>query len=1695
MEDKVEIPERPEISEKSRSLDAQSFSGEKSPNGQEGRVLKRKHFSSKKNEEEISLGQVKKRRKGRKEVSLSSLENASDKSKKGLDSTKSGLKLNGFAWSGKNSSKRNRKKGNGAVSSYENLQNLGSFMPLSHSLDDNVIVVPKRPRGFSGRNKFQSNHVGKQKVNSKSKGVISQLTTSTSKSCAGFSRSKLNGDPKEPVKSRVGKRKKVLDELKDNSSSGPTSFSQIKGDDGGSVQVTGSRAAKRARRNHGEGGKPDGDKQAREEVKWSPVKNCVSAFEELLEDDEENLEQNAARMLSSRFDPNCTGFSGRGSASRSQSADGSFFSPMFEGAFKSLGVVASEGLEAVSDSAGRVLRPRKQHKHKGIFRRQRRHFYEVCSLDLDPYWVVNQRIKVFWPLDQSWYFGLVNDYDSVSKLHYIKYDDRDEEWIDLQNERFKLLLLPGEVPGKSYPDKPGLKGCKKRDEDVDVNFMDENVIGNFMESEPIISWLSRSAHRMKSSQLSIMKKQAHSRVLKNLPQPSSFENSIAIPVGSDAVGPSIPYADKFYMGSAKPDRSAVGEVTEKSLEAGACSSDRKMPLVYYRRRFLNRGQGVTNMLVEKSVCRSADGSVSLLASVIDRVGALNEFKIPPQDSRMKELKLVDRDISLTSAGNCALLKFSFSLVSEAGLKLSLPPVQVFDLAFGAENSWLYTTLVLFKYGKLVTLWPDVQVEMLFVDNIVGLRFMLFEGCLKQAVAFLCFILTFFHQPKEYGQLGGDLQLPVTSIRFKLSGLRDLGRQLEFVFYNFLELKSSKWLNLDNKLKNHCIFTKELPLSECTYANIKNLQSGSEEIHSTPICRGPVSFQERSRRNTLCRNCSSCKFDERLRRFPPLVLSFAAVPTFFLSLHLNVLMENNVASVSLQNQCRVSLHECSENFDKLTGGDVSFVCDSLIQESEIAIENMRCSSKYAAADCVHSKVEPVATSVDDGTDLPKTSRKPLNSALDVSGVSVGCQGAGKSISDRNVTGLEGYPCHTGSWTCIGQSSSAAPDCPSFPEKSENGGLSQLNNISMQTSSVVDVESQSLNQPAQTAKAPLNNLSSQTMAHSTICSPNPTAPRSMWHRNRHVSRPKLWPDFVSSGFVNGHKKPRSQVSYLLPLGGYSFGSKPRSHRRKAHCYRRIKDDNVKKVSDGSGSPQGYPDSISCDANILVTVGDRGWRECGAQVVLESVDHKDWNLLVKIAGTTKYSHKAHQFLQPGMTNRYTHAMMWKGGKDWILEFPDKSQWILFKDMYEECYNRNIRSALVKNIPIPGVRVVDDSDHTPVEVPFVRTQKYFRQIGTEVDVAMDPSRIVYDMETDDEEWISKLRISHNYGTKTLEISEEIFERVMDTFEKIAYAQQRENFTSDEIAHLMAGVGPMDVIKAIYEHWQQKRQRKGMPLIRQLQPALWERYHDQVKEWESAMSKKHNFSDGYKEKVVLSEKPPMFAFCLRPRGLEAPNKGTKQRSQRKFMVLGHHSGVLFGDTDGLQITGRKLNGFAVGDEKALVTDRSYVSSDVSPLLQTLMKLSPSDAVGPGIPSVTSDWSERNQYSGLHRNKMTRVGTNLSARSSQMASIQSNQRVMGMRNGAGRLNIGSSEWHSPKSWELDGFQRKSKNHFGGPDFDEFRLRDASGAAQHALNMAKLKRERAYRLFIKADNAVHKAVIALMTAEALKVSGKDSNGEG
>ncbi|KAK9992905.1 hypothetical protein SO802_022608 [Lithocarpus litseifolius] len=75
-----------------------------------------------------------------------------------------------------------------------------------------------------------------------------------------------------------------------------------------------------------------------------------------------------------------------------------------------------------------------------------------------------------------------------------------------------------------------------------------------------------------------------------------------------------------------------------------------------------------------------------------------------------------------------------------------------------------------------------------------------------------------------------------------------------------------------------------------------------------------------------------------------------------------------------------------------------------------------------------------------------------------------------------------------------------------------------------------------------------------------------------------------------------------------------------------------------------------------------------------------------------------------------------------------------------------------------------------------------------------------------------------------------------------------------------------------------------------------------------------------------------MFAFCLKPRGLEVPNKGSKQRSRRKFSVSGQSNSIL-GDQDGFHAFGRRLNGFAFADDKFVYLghSHSYESHEFSP--------------------------------------------------------------------------------------------------------------------------------------------------------------------
>ncbi|XP_022976083.1 uncharacterized protein LOC111476594 [Cucurbita maxima] len=1638
---------------KSRSLDLKSLYESKVSKEVQNKRLKRKVRAEDGDEQKTE-------RRNRKTVSLSNFSSIYSRSRRCLDEVYDA----GLGSSGHDSKKALKSE------SREKLNSSSEFNKLPLILDENVMQIPKRKRGgFVRRKKSVDGQILKPygQLDGKA-GIVGQISKSSAK------------DPSDQVECCKTNRKPGPKDSKEKGQNGLSSTRHLKKGDGQVDQLIKvnesnftlllkeegehidhsavkpvSLSPKKSQRNVRKRKISASGSKSNSKEGEASISHSTNRRDGFPEEDEENLEENAARMLSSRFDQNCTGFSSNPKGSLPPANGLSFLLPPGHH-IDSRGL--KHGSESASvDSAGRVLRPRTPRKEKKSSRK-RRHFYEIFFGDLDAFWVLNRRIKVFWPLDQIWYYGLVNDYDNERKLHHVKYDDRDEEWIDLQNERFKLLLLPSEVPGREERRKPvvGSNPANKRGrprsrkgKETDAAILEDNCsTGSYKDSEPIISWLARSTQCSKSSPSHSSKRQKTS--------------CLSLKSGSQANEKPANLRVKF---SGLPERLGDMDRLEKSAsEITTCSKTSKLPIVYFRKRFRNIG---TEVSLKRGTDYAYRRKHASFFSSVGKIDDLEERDISPRRTEAHRL--------LWCVDDAGLLQLAIPVmeVGQLRFELSIPEYSFLNVTSCAETFWLFHLAMFIQYGTLTLLWPKVQLELLFVDNVVGLRFLLFEGYLMQAVAFIFLVLKMFRSPGKQGRYA-DFQCPVTSIRFKFSCLLDIGKQLVFAFYNFSEIKNSKWVHLDWRLKKYCIVAKQLPLTECTYDNIKRLQNSKRQFHTSPFHGQSSSVKVKQKISSLGINLkgaacvsnghSNLCSNEMKRNFPAFALSFTAAPTFFLSLHLKLLMEQCVSHLRLQHHDSV---EHPENFGKLTVDDIYM---------DDCANSLSTSSKTSDIwnSCAQSDLGTGISDCEDGDGVQSSQYK--RSSLVVAETCAGSRDSDKARNDvkRRMRSL-------------GKNKSKKVILLPNVARSDNDSF--LNDLSVEVPSFQPVDGEL--HSAQHSMDIAWNVNT-----GIIPSPNPTAPRSTWHRNKNNSPFGLvshgWSDgkdFLNKSLGNRMKKPRTQVSYLLPFGAFDYSSKNRNSYPKAIPFKRIRRASEKRLDVASGSQRNL-ELLSCDANVLITLGDRGWRECGARVVLEVFDHNEWKLAVKLSGITKYSYKAHQFLQPGSTNRYTHAMMWKGEKDWILEFPDRSQWAIFKELHEECYNRNIRAASVKNIPIPGVCLIEENDEHVAEVAFMRNpSQYFRQVETDVEMALNPNRVLYDMDSDDEQWIKESSSEVGSSSGLGEVSSELFEKTMDAFEKAAYSQQCDEFTDDEIAEVMNETLVSGSTKAIFEYWQRKRRRKGMPLIRNLQPPLWETYQLQLKEWESTVNKNNtNFCNGYHEKAASVEKPPMFAFCLKPRGLEVFNKGSKQRSQRKFSVSGHSNSIAY-NQDGF---GRRLNGFAFGDDKMAYVGHNYEFVEDSPLIHTSPSLFSPRLEG-GV--LSNNGLERSFLPKLHKSKPRKYGAWSSPYDSMMVS-SFNQRTIGKRDGLNRWSNGCSERSSPRHYQLDESQRQIIEQLEGSDLSEFRLRDASGAAQHARNMAKVKREKARRLLYRADLAIHKAVVAIMTAEAMKAASQDdANGDG
>lgn len=62
--------------------------------------------------------------------------------------------------------------------------------------------------------------------------------------------------------------------------------------------------------------------------------------------------------------------------------------------------------------------------------------------------MIGKKVKVFWPVDNSWYIGTVQQYDPNTGEHLLRYDDDDTEWVKLGEGN---TVLPSTTPVSQGP--------------------------------------------------------------------------------------------------------------------------------------------------------------------------------------------------------------------------------------------------------------------------------------------------------------------------------------------------------------------------------------------------------------------------------------------------------------------------------------------------------------------------------------------------------------------------------------------------------------------------------------------------------------------------------------------------------------------------------------------------------------------------------------------------------------------------------------------------------------------------------------------------------------------------------------------------------------------------------------------------------------------------------------------------------------------------------------------------------------------------------------------------------------------------------------------------------------------------------------------------------------------------------------------
>lgn len=239
----------------------------------------------------------------------------------------------------------------------------------------------------------------------------------------------------------------------------------------------------------------------------------------------------------------------------------------------------------------------------------------------------------------------------------------------------------------------------------------------------------------------------------------------------------------------------------------------------------------------------------------------------------------------------------------------------------------------------------------------------------------------------------------------------------------------------------------------------------------------------------------------------------------------------------------------------------------------------------------------------------------------------------------------------------------------------------------------------------------------------------------------------------------------------------------------------------------------DSIRCKANILVTLDDRCYREDDATLSMEESESNEWLICVTLQDNSKFRHKPNE-MRPCVVNRFTHAYMWTVDEVMRLEFMEKLDWLLFKELHAECRVRNSREKEKEvgqvQIPIPGVVVVPGYNLSRVSDRFVLPDTYIRVLDDEVQRAMKKEGAIYEADSDDERWLGDFN-----GRGSGRVSLEEFEMLISLLEKDAYNNPVGVGKIEGVYERCKELKRDDAVVGLYDYWLQKRAVKENALVR----------------------------------------------------------------------------------------------------------------------------------------------------------------------------------------------------------------------------------------------------------------------------------------